>query len=239
MADLDNDPSSVPPLPSSISLISTLGVVAMLSGFLVVLVYEYTKPIIAENQRLATERAIFKVLPKATSRLTFTVTEGKVKLADDRTKGELIYAGYDAENNFVGLALNAAEQGYQDIIKLLYGYQPDSGCITGYDVLKSTETPGFGTKIASDEDFLANFNCLDAKVNQEQSALINVIETVRHGSKNNPWEIDAISGSTITSNAVGRMFNKSGQVLHPIISKNLTLLKSAKQQKRGDHGQTN
>jgi len=239
MADLGNDTNKVPPLPSSISLISTLGVVAMLSGFLVVLVYEYTKPIIAENQRLATERAIFKVLPKATSRLTFTVTEGKVKLANDKAKGELIYAGYDAQNNFVGLALNAAEQGYQDIIKLLYGYQPDTGCITGYDVLKSTETPGFGTKITSDEGFLANFNCLDAKVNQEQSGLINVIKTVRHGSKNNPWEIDAISGSTITSNAVGRMFNKSGQVLHPIISKNLPLIKSAKQQERGEHGQSN
>jgi len=233
----ENEPNKVPPLPSSISLISTLGVVAMLSGFLVVLVYEYTKPIIAENQRLATERAIFKVLPKATSRLTFVIKDGQIKLANDKTKGELIYAGYDAKNNFVGLALNAAEQGYQDIVKLLYGYQPDSGCITAYDVLKSTETPGFGTKIATDEQFLANFNCLDAKVNQEQSGLINVIKTVRHGSKNNPWEIDAISGSTITSNAVGRMFNKSGQALHPTIKKNLDLLKSAKQQ-RGDHGQS-
>ena len=235
MADLENEPNKVPPLPSSFSLISTLAVVAMLSGFLVVLVYEFTKPIIAENQRIATEHAIFKVLPKASSRLTFIINEGKIKLADDKAKGELIYAGYDANDNFVGLALNAAEQGYQDIVKLLYGYQPEIGCITGYDVLKSTETPGFGTKITSDEAFLANFNCLDAKVNQEQSALINVIRTVRHGTKNNPWEIDAISGSTITSNAVGRMFNKSGQKLHPIIAKNLTLLKTAKQTERGKH----
>jgi len=227
----ENEPNEVPALPSSFSLISTLGVVAMLSGFLVVLVYEYTKPIIAENQRLATERAIFKVLPKAKSRLTFIISEGKIELADDKAKGELIYAGYDANNQFVGLAINAAEQGYQDIVKLLYGYQPDKGCITGYDVLKSTETPGFGTKITSDEEFLANFNCLDAKVNQEQTALINVIKTVRHGTKKNPWEIDAISGSTITSNAVGRMFNQSGQALHPTIAQHLSLLKTAKQQK--------
>ena len=231
----ENNPNEVPPLPSSFSLISTLGVVAMLSGFLVVLVYEYTKPIIAENQRIATERAIFKVLPNATSRLTFVINEGKITLADDKTSGELIYAGYDANNQFVGMALNAAEQGYQDIVKLLYGYQPETGCITGYDVLKSTETPGFGTKITSDEAFLANFNCLDAKVNPEQSGLINVIKTVRHGTKQNPWEIDAISGSTITSNAVGRMFNQSGQLLHPIIVKNLMLLKTAKQTKRSEH----
>ena len=239
MSKLDHEENKVPPLPSSISLISTLGVVAMLSGFLVVLVYEYTKPIIAENQRLATERAIFKVLPKASSRLTFIISEGNLKLANDKTKGQRVYAGYDTDNNFVGLALNAAEQGYQDIIKLLYGYHPETGCITGYDVLKSTETPGFGTKIVSDEAFLANFNCLDAKVNKEQTGLINVIKTVRHGSKINPWEIDAISGSTITSNAVGRMFNKSGQLLHPLISKHLQLIKSAKQLNRGDHGQSN
>ena len=231
----ENNANDVPPLPSSFSLISTLGVVAMLSGFLVVLVYEYTKPIIAENQRIATERAIFKVLPTAKSRLTFIVKEGKIELTDDKAKGELIYAGYDKDNNFVGMALNAAEQGYQDIVKLLYGYIPETGCITGYDVLKSTETPGFGTKITTDEAFLANFNCLDAKVNQEQTGLSNVIKTVRHGTKLNPWEIDAISGSTITSNAMGRMFNKSGQKLHPVIAKHLSVLKTAKYQTGDKH----
>ena len=231
----ENKANEVPPLPSSFSLISTLGVVAMLSGFLVVLVYEYTKPIIAENQRLATERAIFKVLPTAKSRLTFIVKEGKIELADDKAKGELIYAGYDKDNHFVGIALNAAEQGYQDIVKLLYGYIPETGCITGYDVLKSTETPGFGTKITTDEAFLSNFECLDAKVNQEQTGLSNVIKTVRHGTKLNPWEIDAISGSTITSNAMGRMFNKSGQKLHPVIAKHLSVLKTAKYQTGDKH----
>lgn len=231
----ENQANEVPPLPSSFSLISTLGIVAMLSGFLVVLVYEYTKPIIAENQRMATERAIFKVLPKASKRLTFIIKDGKIELADDKARGELIYAGYDTDNNFIGMALNAAEQGYQDIVKLLYGYNPDTGCITGYDVLKSTETPGFGTKITTDQDFLANFNCLDARVNNEQTDLINVIKTVRHGTKKNPWEIDAISGSTITSNAVGRMFNKSGQTLHPVIAKNLVQLKTAMQSKRDNH----
>jgi electron transport complex protein RnfG len=235
MSELPND---VPPLPSSFSLISTLGVVAMLSGLLVVLVYEFTKPIIAENQRVATERAIFKILPQATSRLTFVIKEGHMKQVNegDKPDGELIYAGYDANHQLVGIALNAAEQGYQDIIKLLYGYDPEKGCITGYDVLKSTETPGFGTKITTDEAFLANFNCLDAKVNQEMTGLINIIKTVRHGTKKNPWEIDAIAGSTITSNALGRMFNQSGQKLHPVIAQNLSRLKQAKQSLGGEHG---
>lgn len=216
--------NQVPELPSSIRLITTLATVAMISGLLVVLVYEFTKPIIAENQRLATERAIFKVLPSAKTRLTFVVKQDKLALADDKTVGELVYAGYDNKHNLVGIALNAAAQGYQDTIKLLYGYNPDKGCITGFDVLKSTETPGFGTKITTDIDFLANFKCLDAKVNTTQSGLANKIKTVRHGTKQQGWEIDAISGSTITSNAIGRMLNESGQALHPVIARNLELL---------------
>ena len=225
----DLKPDTAPPLPSSLRLITTLGVVAMLSGLLVVLVYEYTRPIIAENQRIATERAIFKVLPQAFSRLTFIIENNQLKQLDDdsTTEGELIYAGYDKNDQFVGMALPAAEQGYQDIVRLLYGYHPQTGCITGFDVLKSTETPGFGTKISTDEEFLNNFVCLEAQPD-EDSGLVHEIKTVRHGTKQNPWEIDAISGSTITSNAVGRMFNKSGQKFHPIIARHLDQLKTAK-----------
>ena len=221
--------NQVPELPSSAKLITTLATVAMISGLLVVLVYEFTKPIIAENQRLATERAIFKVLPKATSRLTYVVDQDKLVLANDKTAGDLIYAGYDKQNKLVGVAINAAAQGYQDIVKILYGYNPDSGCIIGFDVLKSTETPGFGTKITTDVDFLANFKCLDVQLNVPQSALANAIKTVRHGTKKQAWQIDAISGSTITSNAIGRMLNKSAQKLLPVVIKNLEILRQGKQ----------
>lgn len=216
--------NQIPELPSSTKLITTLATVAMISGLLVVLVYEFTKPIIAENQRLATERAIYKVLPDAKSRLTFVVNQGKLTLANDKTIGDLIYAGYDKQNKLVGIAINASAQGYQDTIKILYGYNPESGCITGFDVLKSTETPGFGTKITTDLDFLANFKCLEAKVNVAQSELENRIKTVRHGTKQHNWEVDAISGSTITSNAIGRMLNQSGQAIHPVIARNLDIL---------------
>jgi electron transport complex protein RnfG len=214
--------------PNSSKLIGTLGVIAFISGMLVVSIYEYTKPIIAENQRIATEKAIFKVLPNATTRLTFKIEGNTLKQVDDKATGRLFYAGYNAKNQLVGVALNASAQGYQDRVDLLYSYHPETGCITGYDVLKSTETPGFGTKITTDEKFLANFNCLEASVNTEQTGLKNSIKTVRHGTKKYPYEIDAISGSTITSNAIGRMLNQSGQTLHPLIEKNLTLLKNPK-----------
>lgn len=214
-------------LPSSSSLIVTLTLIAMLSGLLVVGMYEYTRPIIAENQRVATEKAIFDVLPSAASRLTFLLVDGRLVRSDDRAGGTLIYAGYDSQGKLVGMALPASAQGYQDTIRILYGYDPQSGCITGYNVLKSTETPGFGTQIETNADFLANFQCLDARVDNSLSALLHVIRTVRHGSKQKAWEIDAISGSTITSNAVGRMLNQSAQALHPVIARNLQFLQQA------------
>jgi len=225
----------VPELPSSTRLIATLSVVAMLSGFLVVLVYEYTKPIISENQRLATERAIFKILPNAVKYLTFKVDNGQLITADNKSSGELIYAGYDANNTLVGVALPAQAQGYQDIVKILYAYNPYTGCITGFDVLKSTETPGFGTQISTNKEFLANFNCLTAKVDPTSGALWHDIKTVRHGSKTQPFEIDAIAGSTITSNAVGRMLNQSAHRFHPVIAKNLSLLENAARNKEVSH----
>jgi electron transport complex protein RnfG len=219
----------VPELPSSTRLIATLSIVAMLSGLLVVLVYEYTKPIIAENQRIATERAIFKILPAAVKRLSFKVENGQLIQVPDNTPDELIYAGYDQNNKLAGLALPAQAQGYQDTVKILYAYDPYRGCITGFAVLKSTETPGFGTQISTNQEFLDNFTCLKAEVSPSLDGLRHPITTVRHGSKQHPWEIDAIAGSTITSNAVGRMLNQSAQKFHPVIAKNLALLEQAGQ----------
>ena len=54
----DQQMASVAPPPTpGFKMIRTLGVIAMLSGLLVVLVFQYTKPIIAENQRIAIEKA--------------------------------------------------------------------------------------------------------------------------------------------------------------------------------------
>ncbi|WAK01415.1 FMN-binding protein [Methylobacter sp. YRD-M1] len=220
----------IPELPSSLSLIQKLGAVALISGLLVALVYEYTKPMIADNQRVALEGALFKVLPtSASSRLTFRLENSQLSPVPDDTPndGNLVYAGYDKDHKLVGIALTAAAQGYQDMVKILYAYDPYHSCIKDFVVLKSTETPGFGDKIATDESFLKNFECLDARVNEEQSALAQAIRTVRHGTKKNPWEIDAIAGATITSNAVGRMLDKSGQLFHPAIAQNLNLLENA------------
>src|SRR5690606_10497165 len=107
--------------------------------------------------------------------------------------GLQVYIGYDAEGRLKGVAAEAAAQGYADVIRLLYGYSPECECITGISVVSSKETPGFGDKLITDAAFNANFEALDARLNADKSALANPIVTVKHGTKKNPWEIDAIS----------------------------------------------
>jgi electron transport complex protein RnfG len=217
-----NTPAPPVQAPPSGSMIRALGGVAMISGFLVVLVFQITLPMIEENQRLAIEQAIFQVIPGATRRVDFSLGPGGLTRVDEATPGGAedtqVYAGYDASGKLLGVALEAAAQGYQDVIRLLYGYSPEREHITGIKVLKMTETPGLGDKIASDPAFLANFKALDARLNADKTALLNPIETVKHGRKTDPWQIDAISGATISSRAVGKMLNESAQTYFPRLS---------------------
>lgn len=229
-----NGPEISPHLPatqaaSSLALARTLGLVSAVAGFLVVMTFQTTKPMIEENKRLAIERALYEIMPAAVSRRDFVITaDGLLPVeGNSRVEGSRIYAGYDHEDKLVGLGLEAAAQGYQDIIQILYSYEPACECIRGIKVLKMAETPGIGDKIAKDEEFLKNFVALDASLDGTVSRLAHEIVTVKHGTKSNPWEIDAITGATISSKAVGRMLNDSAHRLLPEIMRQLDTLKAA------------
>jgi electron transport complex protein RnfG len=212
----------------SLAMLRTLSLVAAVSGFLVVLAYQTTLPLIEENKRIAIERALFKVIPKAVTRRDFRVTAaGIVAAQDSAAEGTPVYAGYDGEGRLAGVALEAAAQGYQDVIRILYSFDPACQCIRGIEVLKMAETPGIGDKISKDPKFQENFVELDARLKADGSGLANDIVMVKHGSKTEPWQIDAISGATISSQAVARMLNESAQQMFPTIIANLDQLQAA------------
>jgi len=110
------------------------------------------------------------------------------------------------------------------VIRILYSYEPACECIRGIEVLKMAETPGIGDKIAKDPGFLRNFEALDARLDSTGSGLAHAIVSVKHGSKTEPWQIDAISGATISSKAVARMLNDSAQQVLPQVSGQLEQL---------------
>lgn len=224
--DESTSTDEVQPDTPSFAMLRTLAGIAMMSGLLVVMVYEITKPIIAENKRIAIEKAISVIIADVSSKKDYSLgPEGLVALTADSKEvaegSEKIYAAYDNQGELRGIALEAAATGYQDVIRILYGYDPGCECVTGIKVLKMAETPGLGDKIAFDPEFLKNFIALDAKLNETGDALINEIVTVKAGTKTEEWQIDAISGATISSNAIGKMINQSAQKMLPLIKTNL------------------
>jgi electron transport complex protein RnfG len=194
----------------ALSMLVTLGGVAMLSGFLIVLVYQLTKPMIEENQRQAIEQMVFKLAPEASIRRDYELAPGVS-----------VYAAYDDKGALKGVVAQGAAQGYADLVHLLYNYVPECACIHGFDILKMAETPGLGDKILTDKNFLANFDYLDARLNEGGTGLVNPIVTVKHGKKQEQWQIDAISGATVTSRAVGKAINDSAQLVLPLLQPRL------------------
>lgn len=191
--------------------------IGMLCGLLIVFVFAGTRPVIEANRAAALERAVFAVLPAATTRQTFALTpEGGFERAAD-AKGELVHAGYDRGGRLVGVAIEASGMGYADTIGLLYGYAPERDAIVGMQVLTSRETPGLGNKIETDPDFLANFEALDVRLDDSGTSLLNPIETVKHGKKTDAWQLDGITGATVSSKAIGNILAASSSRWVPLI----------------------
>jgi len=132
-----------------------------------------------------------------------------------------VYAGYDDENRLAGIAVEAQGMGYQDVIHVLYGYSFAEEAIVGIRVLGSRETPGLGDKIETDPDFLANFERLTVALIGDLSAVAHPIEFVKKGQKQEPWQIDGITGATISSKAIAAILSGSTAHWIPRIRRNL------------------
>lgn len=209
------------PPASNVKMFRAMVTVGTLCALLIVMTFQTTLPIIKHNKTVALEKAVFKVLPGATQRVTFKKTEnGFEPMTGEVTNEEVVYAGFDDQNKLVGVAVEATGQGFQDVLNLLYGYSIDKQEIIGFYVLESRETPGLGDKIEKDEAFHKNFDNLDVSLDASLQSIKNPVEPVKHGTKSNPWQVDCITGATISSKAVGNIIKASTQKWCPIIYQN-------------------
>ncbi len=193
-------PLQPPREPGSTRLVLAMALAGLLAGIIIIAVYEATLPTITANKARELREAVFRVLP-GVERMQALRYDGQALVpnpgkADDDT----LYAGYDGDGRFVGYAIPAEGPGFQDTIKLLYGYLPRQRRIVGMAILDSRETPGLGDKIYKDADFVANFD--DLAVDPE-------IVAVKKGTRSAPNQIDAITGATISSKAVVRIINRA------------------------------
>ena len=185
--------------------------VGLVCGLLIVTVFVLTGPVIARNEAAALQAAVFQVLPGAVSSRSFTLAgDGNLRPAVDGDDPQAtVHAGYDAMGELLGIAIPAQGMGYQDVIRILYGYSPADEAIVGMQVLASKETPGLGDKIEKDPAFLANFRALDVALTADGQSLAHPVSVVKSGAKTSPWQIDGITGATISSKAIGNMLRHS------------------------------
>lgn len=215
--------AGTPVRPSPWQMYRAMVGIGLLCGLLIVTVFQVTKPVIDRNKAEALQRAIFRVLPEARSSTTFRLVgeDGFEVLHGEGTGERLVYAGYDDERRLIGLAVEAEGMGYADVIRILYGYSIAVDAVVGIRVLETKETPGLGDKIETDPGFLENFKRLDVSLTDDLSAIAHPIEPVKHGKKQHPWQVDGITGATISSKAIANILSKSTSYWIPRIRRNV------------------
>ena len=106
--------------------------------------------------------------------------------------------------------------GYQDVIRLLYGYAPQAQAIVGMQVLASKETPGLGDKIEKDPAFMPTFARWLSPVGGRPGAAATDRGS-ESGTKTWPSQIDGITGATISSKAVAAILRQSSTRWVPVV----------------------
>jgi electron transport complex protein RnfG len=216
----------VPPGTSGHKMIVTMGTLGLVCGALIVGAFQVTLPAITENKAKLLEESILAVIPTATRARTFVESDGT--LAPDGNAagaGVRYHAAYNDLNELVGVAVEASGQGFADIVRVIYGYSPQKKAIVGLKVLETHETPGLGTKIETEARFRANFDSLQVAPSADGTGVENPIALTKRGEKERPWQVEAITGATISSRAVADMLKASTETTVPIIVRNLDVLK--------------
>lgn len=201
--------------PSSLRLVSTLGVAGLIAGLVLVGVYIWARPLIERNQEERLQAAVRQVLPGTATTARLRLQDGQLSPLDGTApraaSEESIIAGYREDGSFVGYAIPAEGPGFMDTIKLIYGFDPGGRRVIGMEVLESRETPGLGDKIITDEAFRENFLAL---------AVEPEIVPVKKGRKTDANHVDCITGATISSESVVKILNRSvdrwGPLLEPL-----------------------
>ena len=178
-----------------------LTLITLIAGGVLGLVYEITKDPIAKQQELAKQDA-YKAVFEDADTFEVCVEAEDADLAaylagegfEAQTVNEIMEAK-DASGETLGYAINlTTSEGYGGDITFSMGVQAD-GTLNGISILTISETAGLGMNATKDE-FKGQFK-------EKQADAFEVTKT--GASKEN--EINAISGATITSNAVTQGVN--------------------------------
>jgi electron transport complex protein RnfG len=148
-------------------------------ALLIVTVYNATAGRIADNKARFLSNAIAQVLPAVRSTVEVNLDANGKLVAATEPASLPAFLGFGEDGELVGAVITAQAMGYADNVTVLYSYSFDLEAIVGFKVLESKETPGLGDKVEIEPHFLANFEALDARLNDDGTALVNAIVTVK------------------------------------------------------------
>ena len=180
-------------------------VITLVAGLALSAVNEITKEPIAKAEETARLEAYETVFPDAeleTPQDLDALLEGGQAAIDSGgltgcTVSDILYAN-DANGERIGYVVAAVSpNGYGGDISVAVGIDAKTSTITGFSVLSNSETAGLGARCTEDE-FVSQFAGKDA----------TSIEYVKGGGAAGN-QIDAISGATVTTNAVTEAVNSA------------------------------
>lgn len=211
------------------NMLLSLTVIALVAAAVLAGLNSLTKDTIAQVETKKVEEAIAGVLKqkteegKVTDSIVFSELKDEtvyVKVLDDGTleytvKGEarekyndstVCHIAYDTEGACVGAAVEAADpNGFGGYFKVMVGFDAE-GNVFGYNILKTNETPGLGAK--ADMWFQKG----------QKGCIIGKSATTELKVKKDKGDVDAITGSTITSRAFLRCVNKAYGSLQAVLN---------------------
>lgn len=173
-----------------INMLLALTLIAFVASLALAFVNKMTKGPIEEVNKKKVAEAVAKVLPKYESYSIDTVT-----VTTDKGDMPMVrYTAVDAQGAMVGQAMESwDDNGFGGKLTAMVGFDAE-GNISGYEILGSSETPGLGAK--ADKWFQKDGKGNVIGKNPGTNPLM---------VKKDNGDVDAITGSTITSRAFCRL----------------------------------
>lgn len=178
---------------------AVLLVITVAAGLILGFIYQLTKePIAAAEEKAANEayREVFSQADSFEGPIEITAPEGDSMWEEKYSAVELdsVRAAYDASGNMLGYVLTVtSHEGYGGDITFTMGIQND-GTLNGISLLSISETAGLGMKAES----VLKPQFVNKKVSEF---------TYTKTGATMDSQVDAISGATVTTNAVTTAVN--------------------------------
>ena len=171
-------------------------VASFLFGLLIAVTNAGLSPRIEQNKINKRNRLIGAMLPDARNFAALD-TQFEIALNGGRKEKVEVFKAQSESGQCVGWSFNASGSGFADKIELVVAVDAKFEKVAGFDVLSSSETPGFGDQIKGDY-YRSQFRGAPA----EQFKLVSIGEPKKIDS-----QIVGITGATVSSTAVVDILN--------------------------------